>query len=79
MVPARAPAPTWINSNANDTWWWVTTNCGSILARRMQVQQVTAEPAYFGLNGAILHSQPAGMTYLERDALGVIHLRKSLR
>jgi endoglucanase len=29
MNPARKPAPLWINSNANETWWWVTTSCGS--------------------------------------------------
>jgi|GEM_PF-1528715 len=29
MNPLRTPAPTWINGNANDAYWWVTAPCGA--------------------------------------------------
>jgi len=33
MNPDRGSAPTWINNNANDTWWWVTTPCIGVITK----------------------------------------------
>lgn len=54
MNPARAPAPQWINNNANDSWWWVPTSCGSVLARTQIEGPFIIGKALYKLNGARL-------------------------
>jgi len=33
LNPARGASPSWINSNASDTWWWSPVSCSGILVK----------------------------------------------
>lgn len=47
MNPDRGTSPAWINSNANDSWWWKTTSCSGIKAKSLEMAGLVAEPSYY--------------------------------
>lgn len=57
MNSARGTAPTWINNNATDTYWWSTTSCAGVKAKSVGMSQLAATPSYyevFDLQGKLL-------------------------
>jgi O-glycosyl hydrolase len=56
MNPARGTSPSWINNNANDTWWWAIASCSGIQAKEIAVTPLVAPSYYevFDLQGKLL-------------------------
>jgi hypothetical protein len=83
MNPARGAAPSWINSNANDTWWWSIASCSGIQPKSTLVATTSFGPAryqVYDMRGNLYSSsayQPQNLprgrwVVVTRDAIGQV-------